>query len=87
VQPPQWRETADELAALVDQTLSHYEIGPIIARGQTGVVFKGVSIPDLFEGSIMRMLAKDPADRFQTPTELLRDFGRVAKFNGVTFNA
>ena len=29
-----------------------------------------LSIPDLFEGSIMRMLAKAPADRFQTPTEL-----------------
>ena len=35
----------------------------------------------------MCMLAKDPADRFQTPTELLRNFERVAKFNGVTFNA
>jgi len=80
-------ETADELAELVDQTLSHYELGPIIARGQTGVVFKGVSIPDLFESSIMRMLAKDQGDRFQTPTELLRDFERVAKFNGITLNA
>ena len=46
-----------------------------------------LSIPDLFEGSIMRMLAKDPGDRFQTPTELLRDFERVAKFNGVTLDA
>ena len=46
-----------------------------------------LSIPDLFEGSIMRMLAKAPADRFQTPTELLRDFERVAKFSGVTLNA
>jgi hypothetical protein len=33
------------------------------------------------------MLAKAPADRFQTPTELLRDFERVAKFSGVTMNA
>jgi eukaryotic-like serine/threonine-protein kinase len=46
-----------------------------------------LSIPDLFEGSIMRMLAKAPADRFQTPTELLSDFERVAKFSGVTMNA
>jgi serine/threonine protein kinase len=46
-----------------------------------------LSIPDLFEGSIMRMLAKSPDDRFQTPTELLRDFERVAKFTGVTLNA
>jgi hypothetical protein len=46
-----------------------------------------LSIPDLFEGSIMRMLAKAPEDRFQTPTELLRDFERVAKFTGVTLNA
>ncbi len=43
-----------------------------------------LSIPDMFEGSIMRMLAKAPKDRFQTPTELLRDLERVAKFNGVT---
>ena len=39
-------ETADELAGLVGQTLSHYEIGPIIARGQTGVVFKGKDTRD-----------------------------------------
>jgi hypothetical protein len=46
-----------------------------------------LSIPDSFEGSIMRMLAKAPGDRFQTPTELLRDFERVAKFSGVTMSA
>jgi len=39
-------ETADELAGLVGQTLSLYEIGPIIARGQTGVVFKGKDTHD-----------------------------------------
>jgi serine/threonine protein kinase len=43
-----------------------------------------LSIPDVFEGAIMRMLAKAPEDRFQTPAELLRDFERVAKYNGVT---
>ena len=52
----------------------------LIGRGQ-------LYIPDSFEGSIMRMLAKAPADRFQTPTELLRDFERMAKFSGVTINS
>jgi serine/threonine-protein kinase len=43
-----------------------------------------LSIPDLFEGTVLRMLAKRPEDRFQTPTELLKDLERVAKFNGIT---
>jgi serine/threonine-protein kinase len=42
-----------------------------------------LAIPDLFEGSVMKMLAKDPKDRFQTPSDLLRDLERVAKYNAV----
>jgi serine/threonine protein kinase len=42
-----------------------------------------LSIPDLFEGSVLKMLAKRPEDRFQTPTELRKDLERVAKYNGV----
>jgi serine/threonine-protein kinase len=43
-----------------------------------------LSIPDLFEGTVMRMLEKRPDDRFQTPADLLKDLERVAKFQGVT---
>ena len=43
-----------------------------------------LSIPDLFEGAVMTMLAKRPEDRFQTPTEVLRDLARVAKYSGMT---
>jgi serine/threonine-protein kinase len=43
-----------------------------------------LSIPDLFEGTVLRMLAKRPEDRFETPTELLNDLLRVAKFNGLS---
>jgi serine/threonine protein kinase len=42
-----------------------------------------LSIPDLFEGTVLKMLAKRPEDRFQTPAEMLADAERVAKFQGV----
>lgn len=43
-----------------------------------------LSIPGLFEGTVLRMIAKRPEDRFQSPRELLADLERVAKFNNVT---
>jgi serine/threonine protein kinase len=43
-----------------------------------------LSIPDLFEGTIKKMLAKRPEDRFQTPAELLSELERVAKYQGVS---
>jgi serine/threonine protein kinase len=43
-----------------------------------------LSIPDLFAGTVMRMLAKRPDDRFQKPADLLVDLERVAKYQGVT---
>jgi serine/threonine protein kinase len=43
-----------------------------------------LAIPDLLEGTIMRMLAKRPEDRPRTPTDLLKDLDRVAKYNNVT---
>jgi serine/threonine-protein kinase len=43
-----------------------------------------MSIPDLFQGSIMKMLAKRPEDRFQTAEDLLADLERVGKFAGIT---
>jgi len=41
-----------------------------------------LAIPDIFEGVVMKMLAKRPADRFQTPTDLVTDLERVAKMQG-----
>jgi len=42
-----------------------------------------MSIPSLFEGVVLKMLAKRPEDRFQTAAELLGDLERVGKFQGV----
>jgi len=41
-------------------------------------------IPDEFERLVLRMLAKRPDDRHQTPGELLRDLERVGRYCGVT---
>jgi serine/threonine protein kinase len=43
-----------------------------------------MSIPGMFEGVVMKLLAKRPEDRFQTATELLKELERVGKFNGVS---
>jgi serine/threonine protein kinase len=40
-------------------------------------------IPEDFERLVLRMLAKDPADRPQTPTDLLRDLDRVGSREGI----
>ena len=39
-----------------------------------------LAIPDFFEDAVMKMLAKEPNDRFQTPTALLNQLERIAKF-------
>jgi serine/threonine protein kinase len=43
-----------------------------------------LSIPDLFQDIVLKMIAKRPEDRYQTPSELIHDLERVAKFNGIT---
>jgi len=43
-----------------------------------------LSIPDLSEGTTLKMLAKRPDDRYQSAGHLLADLERVAKFQGVT---
>lgn len=43
-----------------------------------------MSIPDLFQDLVLWTLAKRPEDRPQTPTDLLRDLERVAKYQGLT---
>jgi serine/threonine protein kinase len=42
-----------------------------------------LAVPGLFEGTVMRMLAKNPGERFQTAKELLADLERVARYQGV----
>jgi serine/threonine protein kinase len=42
-----------------------------------------LAIPALFEGAVLRMIAKRPEDRYQTAGELLKDLERVAKFQGM----
>jgi serine/threonine-protein kinase len=43
-----------------------------------------LSIPDLFEGTVLKMLAKRPDERFQNAKALLIELERVAKFQGMT---
>ena len=42
-----------------------------------------MALPDLFEGVVLKMLAKHPDSRPQSAKELLKDFERVAKYCGV----
>jgi serine/threonine protein kinase len=43
-----------------------------------------MSIPNMFEGVVMRLLAKDPKDRYQTAADVVKELERVGKFSGVT---
>ncbi len=43
-----------------------------------------MAVPDMFQGTVMRLLAKRPDERFQTAKELLSDLERVGKFAGVS---
>jgi serine/threonine-protein kinase len=43
-----------------------------------------MAIPDMFQGTVLRLLAKRPEERFQTATEVLADLDRVGKFAGVS---
>lgn len=43
-----------------------------------------LSIPDLLEGVVLKLLAKRPEERYQTPEELLKDLMRVGKYQGIT---
>jgi serine/threonine protein kinase len=42
-----------------------------------------LSTPDLLQGTILKLLAKRPADRHQTAAEVLDDLKRVSRFAGV----
>jgi serine/threonine protein kinase len=43
-----------------------------------------LSVPDLFEGVVLQMLAKRPEERHQKPAALLKDLERVARYQGIT---
>ncbi|HUE15422.1 MAG TPA: FHA domain-containing serine/threonine-protein kinase [Planctomycetaceae bacterium] len=43
-----------------------------------------LAVPGLFEGVVMKTLAKNRDDRFANPTLLLKDLKRVAKFQGLS---
>ncbi|MFO0811072.1 MAG: FHA domain-containing serine/threonine-protein kinase [Gemmataceae bacterium] len=43
-----------------------------------------MTVPDLFDGVVMKMLAKDPAKRFQTVAEVVAELERIGKYNGVS---
>jgi serine/threonine protein kinase len=43
-----------------------------------------MSIPSRFEGVVLKLLAKEPADRYPTAAALLAELERVGKFHGVT---
>jgi serine/threonine-protein kinase len=42
-----------------------------------------MAIPDLFEGTVLRMLAKRQDDRYQSAADMLKDLERLAKYQGV----
>jgi serine/threonine protein kinase len=43
-----------------------------------------LGIHEPLEDVVLRMLAKRPADRYQTPAQLLADLDRIGKFAGLT---
>jgi hypothetical protein len=43
-----------------------------------------MSIPAIFEGVVVKLLAKDPNGRYQTAVDLLKELERVGKYSGVT---
>ena len=43
-----------------------------------------LAIADLFEGAVLRLLAKHPQERHQSAAELRADLRRIAKYQGVT---
>lgn len=42
-----------------------------------------MSIPGLFEGVVLKLLAKRPEERFQSAGELVKELERIGKYNGV----
>ena len=45
-----------------------------------------LAINELFQDIVMTMIAKNPNDRYQTPTELLKELIRIGKYNNLEAN-
>ncbi len=45
-----------------------------------------LSINEMFQDVVMRMIAKNPSDRYQSPSELLSELQRIGTFNNLTAN-
>src|SRR5262249_6811217 len=43
-----------------------------------------MGVPGLFEGVVLKMLAKIPEHRYQTAAEVVSELERIGKFQGVT---
>jgi serine/threonine protein kinase len=42
-----------------------------------------LAVNDLFQDVVMKMIAKDPADRFQSPSDLIKELVRIGKYQGL----
>jgi serine/threonine-protein kinase len=42
-----------------------------------------LSVDDMFQDLVMRMIEKRPDDRYQTPADLLRDLERIGRYNSL----
>ena len=42
-----------------------------------------LSVNDLFQDIVMSLIAKDPADRIQTPSDLIKELVRIGKYRGL----
>ncbi|QDT64732.1 FHA domain-containing serine/threonine-protein kinase [Calycomorphotria hydatis] len=60
------------------ETMQKIQEADLVSPKQTHL-----SIPDLFEGVVMKMLARHPHDRYQSPSILIKELERTAKYQGV----
>lgn len=42
-----------------------------------------LAINDLFQDTVLKMIAKQPGDRFQTPADFLRELERIGRYNNL----
>jgi serine/threonine protein kinase len=46
-----------------------------------------LAVNDLFQDVVMKLLAKNPAERFENPTKLLKELIRIGNYNGLAVDA